>query len=148
LRIIVAGEECLINCLSGEQVHMNLNLRLSRRIEMTAMHIYWIMQMDTFGYFFMGIAAVALALFFVVLTIWEDDRNDKEKKDYSGSLRFFGFTFLVSLLMWVFLPSTQTAIEMYLLPKISNNQQIQNIGKDSLDILEHKMDDYLKQESK
>jgi len=51
---------------------------------------------------------------------------------------------IVAMIINVLIPSTKEAAAIYLIPKISNNEQAKDISKKGLNLLEAKFDEWLK----
>lgn len=105
----------------------------------TAWMIYGIGALDSAKYFFGYMSAIACMLSIVLGVVCQDEGW---KSDYDRNKRlkkiFFGSTVGTVLFLFLscFIPSSQLAASMYVVPAIANNEKLQNIGKNTLNGLE------------
>ena len=101
-------------------------------VEITASDIFWIGQMDKIS---ISLALLGLlCLYLSALAVYWD------------SVKFFTFSLLVgilSLIAWVFIPSSQTLAAMKVLPAVVNNQRIKGVAENALELTEQFLQDKL-----
>lgn len=114
----------------------------------TSWMVYGIGALDSAKYFFGFMAAIACMLSIVLGFIcqdegWESD-NDRDKR---LKKIFFCSTVgtVLFLFLFCFIPSSQLAASMYVIPSISNNEKLQNIGKNTLNGLEKLTEQWLQE---
>ena len=106
----------------------------------TAMQMYWLLKLDDI--INISLAMFVLALFgFVVCFTWtimfkgDEYYEDEYKKFKTGRNILFWFVlFFGSIVM--FLPSTKQMAAIYVVPALTNNKRVQNIGNKTLDVSE------------
>ena len=64
-------------------------------------------------------------------------------KQYKKATYILGISLIFSTLLACAIPSTKEAAVIYLIPTIVNNEKVQNIGKNSLEILEKYTQDWI-----
>ena len=103
----------------------------------TPSFIYWITRLDYFtsiSMMFAIISGFGLLISIVGLI------NTTYSEDETGILishkvlRISAPIFFIAILFLTFLPTTKEACAMYIIPKIVNNEGIQNIGKEFYDL--------------
>lgn len=62
------------------------------------------------------------------------DVNEEEQKYARKFLKYLVPVFVLSLLSAVFIPNTKQAATIFLVPKVLNNEKVQDIGQNSLDL--------------
>ena len=104
--------------------------------EITPSFIYWITRLDQFDVL-TGIVAVvsilsAIVFMLIILTIGLEQNTYFRfvLKGFKISL----FICIISTLIHVFIPTTKQACAMYVVPKIANNEKVQDIGKEFYDL--------------
>ena len=97
---------------------------------MLAFYIYLIGIVDKLIMLFIAYSAIVCALSFMIFCDSPDDSNAKSisKKFLISAICTFTIT--------IFIPSSKTLASMIMIPAVVNNEQVQNIGKNSLTILE------------
>ena len=97
---------------------------------MLAFYIYLIGIVDKLIMLFIAYSAIVCALSFMIFCDSPDDSNAKSisKKFLISAICTFTIT--------IFIPSSKTLASMIMIPAVVNNEQVQNIGKNSLTVLE------------
>lgn len=72
------------------------------------------------------------------------DRDGEKAKKLDILLKKSIWIFIITLLPAIFVPTTEQAAAIYLVPKIVENEQVQNISDNSLKILQQLTENYLK----
>ena len=62
------------------------------------------------------------------------DVNEEEQKYARKFLKYLVPIFVLSLLSAVFIPNTKQAATIFLVPKVLNNEKVQDIGQNGLDL--------------
>jgi hypothetical protein len=130
---------------------------------MTTMQIYLFTRLDTINnisIFFMVIGIITVIVFSIAWLIayvkFQDDPNMSEstnlynRKEWQGWLnlwakltkRFIPFA-IVTIFLCIIIPNENEAAAIYLIPKISNNQDIQKIPNDAAKIIRLKLDQWI-----
>lgn len=105
----------------------------------TAWDIYWVSMLDSFGRgaFVCFIAFGLLAWLFIYVGCEEESKP----LQISGFCCVF-FAFLM-LAICMFIPTTKTAVAMYAVPKIANNQEIQQIPPNFAKLINKKLQEWM-----
>lgn len=104
--------------------------------EITPSFIYWITRLDGIKAFFGTIcvfSAMALIIFIITSVITAANKNDEYRRQIK-CLKISLFIFLSTALSVIFTPNTKQACAMYVIPKIINNEKIQEVGKEFYDL--------------
>lgn len=100
-------------------------------MEITSWDIYWITRLDKVYCFFTVFFILCAISIFIALVIWfqcqMDEDNPLAVPTIKGFLKKTCIGLFTGLLLWVFIPSTKQAAAILVLPKIINNQQLQQI---------------------
>lgn len=83
---------------------------------------------------FMIISVLSGFSFIISVVIWASENFDEEVKNKIITKTLY--IFLFSTTLSVFIPSTKQLASMIVLPKIMNNEQIQNTVVNGLDLME------------
>jgi len=114
---------------------------------MTSWFIYWMIIIGRLHVFFGG----AAILFTVVIIIWEITMiiyysDDADKKHATQKMLLpVKFSFLIPLftLLSIFTPKLEEIAAIYLIPKLVNNESVQEIPEKALDLLEAQLDKWI-----
>lgn len=119
----------------------------------TPMQMYWLLKLDDIGVF----CVFAIFAFFALLAISvmtycnaDEDQNEKGKK---GARILFCLAVIGGVFFGcvkTLLPSTKQMAAIYVVPAITNNEKIQQIGGKTLDITNQLLDltkDYLSEKA-
>jgi hypothetical protein len=87
-------------------------------------------------------ATISFIISYFVATDPDYAENAKKVNKYSRKFVVAGF---IGTLLYTFLPTTEQAAVIYLVPKIVNNEQIQNITGDGLEVLQLHIKRYLEE---
>lgn len=113
----------------------------------TPFAIYLILQLDSIYHLLLVMLAISLVcfgFFFIpsVFGIMDDDiKLYQRAKPY---LKITGSLMIICILLVTFIPSTKTAIAMYTIPDVLNNKKVQAIPDKALDLINQKLDEFLK----
>ena len=109
--------------------------------------IYWLTRLDvinaicTVSGVLLGIGSLSLIIFCIISA-----SNSYDKDEYKMCLRIrkwvFPLTF-ICIAIAVFVPSSKEFAAIYLIPKIVNNEQVQQIPDKGLSLLNSKLDQWL-----
>lgn len=106
---------------------------------MNNINIYWIVMLDS-----IKICLLAIILCHTPLIMGSFLKHIETNLEDAKIFLCKCFSSLFILIMiYAFIPSTKNAVLIYILPKIINNEHIQNISTDSLDLIELSLE-YLK----
>lgn len=110
----------------------------------TSWDIYWITRLDAVCGFIVVVCIiiVLLLLFSPVLYIVCDD-NDVDIKYFWRGVKISIASFLSLLFIGIFIPSTKEFAAIYLIPKISNNKQVQKIPDNAAQLLNAKLEAWI-----
>ena len=133
---------------------------------MSAWLVYWILMLDRFLVFagvvaFLSLTALGLCVWAYIF--WKDARADwswDKNRDGSPTERFnskkrcysliakigviaSGVIFILTIFPAIFFPGTKEACVIYLLPKVSNNEQVQQVPDKLLAIMNKKLDEWV-----
>jgi hypothetical protein len=113
---------------------------------MDAFTIYLLLKLDSLVAVFilptivLGLVCVAFVVLLVASTI---DELEEIQKKCCKILKCFLPVFFIFLTLAVVTPTTKQMCAIYLIPKIANNEQIQNIGDKSLTLVEKKFEEWV-----
>ena len=119
----------------------------------TPMQMYWLLKLDDIGAFCIFAIFACIALLFIPVMAYcnvNDDLNEKEKK---GARILFCLAVIGGVFFGAvktLLPSTKQMAAIYVVPAITNNEKIQQIGGKTLDITNQLLDltkDYLSEKA-
>lgn len=82
-------------------------------------------------------------LFYSIFTAMEMEDETTEK--YKKAMKKWGPVFVLFLLLSVLVPNSKTLGAMYLLPKIANSEQVNQLPEKTLKILNLKLDSYIEE---
>ena len=97
---------------------------------MSAFYIYLIGIVDKLIMLFIAYSAIVCALSFMIFCNSSNNSNTK-----SISKKFL-ISAICVFIITIFIPSSKTLASMIMIPAVVNNEQVQNIGKNSLTVLE------------
>lgn len=100
-------------------------------MELTTMQLYWIIKLDTFHAFSVGISIILIVALACIAFI--SDMED-EWKVFKVYFKYFIWIFPVFLFLATFLPTTKEMAAIIVLPKIINNEKLQEIPNKVLDL--------------
>ena len=104
--------------------------------QITPSFIYWITRLDGIKAFFGTVcvfSAISLIVF-IISSIVTGAYNDNEHRIHLKGLKISLCIFLSTALSTIFTPDTKHACAMYVIPKIINNEQIQEVGREFYDL--------------
>ena len=103
----------------------------------TPSFIYWITRLDNINVVLMTFALISGCGLIMSIVGLLNTTYAEDKKGILVSrkgLRISAPIFSITILFLTFLPTTKEACAMYIIPKIVNNEGIQNIGKEFYDL--------------
>ena len=106
-------------------------------MELTPMQLYWIIKLDTFCGLFTGFAVIFGILTIVCITgaiITFCDGDEKYSRIWKKFVKYIASFFIIFLSIAVFLPTTKEMAAIMILPKIINNEKVQEIPQRLLDL--------------
>ncbi|MFA5706852.1 MAG: hypothetical protein WDA41_10895 [Candidatus Neomarinimicrobiota bacterium] len=121
--------------------------------------MYWITRLDAISVLFCFFAVMAgIFLFaFLVMSIYhlsesEERYNDDESrlthihkaKSWVKFAKISGVTFVVMSLIVCLIPSTRSAIAIWAVPKVINNEQVQALPDNALKLVNAQLQEWLK----
>ena len=98
--------------------------------------LYLLMKLDSLIELFIAMTIVFSILGVIFLAANAEELNDRKAKAF---LRRAMSSFILAILMFVtalLIPSTKQAATIWLLPKVVNNEHVQNISHDTLKLVE------------
>ena len=104
--------------------------------EITPSFIYWITRLDGIKTFLAVVcvfSVVSLIIFIISSVLTATNKDDTYRIQVKG-LKISLFIFLITALSEIFTPCTKQACAMYVIPKIINNEKIQEVGKEFYDL--------------
>ena len=113
----------------------------------TAWDVYWITRLDGIGFLCMTMFLVALAAVVVwcfVMGPAEMWQYNKEKHPQYLRLLYAAIASgLLVLTIGTFIPTTKEAVAIYMIPKIANNEQIQQLPDNAMKFLNGKFEEWI-----
>ena len=111
--------------------------------------IYCLLKLDTMGEFFSSLSVVSFfiaSFLFFIMVVWNVNEETQTSRPMilKISTPAFILMFLFSMVTAVTIPNTKQAVTIWLLPKVVNNENMQNVPERALEILNKKMGMYLK----
>lgn len=105
--------------------------------EITPSFIYWITRLDQFNAL-TGCASLFIFIIAIVLMIAvfveAESGNDKNYRIVLKGFKISLFVLAIFSLIHTFIPATKEACAMYVIPKIVNNEKVENISKEFYDL--------------
>lgn len=117
---------------------------------MSGWMIYWLLMLDNIRGVGVWLAVPAIIFSIVSLcgVMYSLENNDDDwLKKWGKYLLRSCIVFSAALLLRGFVPSTKEACVIYLLPKIANNESVQNIGEKSMKLIESKVSEWLQEQT-
>jgi hypothetical protein len=114
---------------------------------MTHWQMYWFVKLGDIGCMFGVFAGILLALFVFLWFSWifaDMEGNEPWKSVIKKASPYLLVAGIACIFIATFIPSTKQMAAIIVIPKIVNNEQIQNIGENGLSILESKTVEWLK----
>lgn len=123
---------------------------------MTWQQVYWITRLDAINGLFRAMAIlsfIAAMVFFcagrIIRDCWSSEDEIIKRARTSAAIWMrrmipVSIAALIFTVLTVLLPTTKEATAIYIIPKVMNNEQVQNIGDKGLKLLEAKFDEWLK----
>jgi hypothetical protein len=122
---------------------------------MTGLQLYFLLMLDNITSIGSGIIVTAfLFLFFGLMAkgyqmmfSFEFDSSNSDhvemKKVINNTIKLSTIVLVISMLIFGFIPNTKQAAAIYLIPKLANNERVQQIPDKALTILEKKLDQWI-----
>jgi len=114
---------------------------------MSALELYWILKLDsilnlvTFATVILGIIIICTYLALIISAGTYDNEKIRSWKDKYIKKLFIGF-FICSTIL-IFTPNTTDIIMLKTIPKITNNEKIQQMPEKLIEIVDKQLDKYL-----
>ena len=89
------------------------------------------------------LSAIVILICALYSTSFELGLDESERKAISKTRSLFTKVLCAALLLAIFVPDSKTVAAMYLIPKISENKQLNQIPDKVLNILNKKLDDWV-----
>jgi len=111
----------------------------------TAWDVYWITRLDDIQILFaiMIIALIMVGVVGGVATVagnlWDEDCWPCVKKLWKRGI----VSFFVICLFSIFIPSTKTAVAIYIIPKIASNEQVQKLPDNAMKFINGKFEEWI-----
>lgn len=105
--------------------------------EVTPSFIYWITRLNGINIFLgtvMTLSAIALFIFVIGMIVTKIDHDEEECGIFKKYLLITTYIFTSITILFLFTPTTKEACAMYVVPKIVNNEKVQNIGQEFYDL--------------
>lgn len=108
-------------------------------------HVYLFTRLDSLN---VVLALITMSIAFVVLlSLWayfmEDYEDDTVASTLKGNMKMTIILFCISVLANVALPTQKEMAAIYLLPKLANTQELQQIPKDTAKLLRLQLDSWI-----
>ena len=109
-------------------------------MELSPSLIYWITRCDSFHYVIgtgaviLGIASLIFAMLRLFLWAEEVDEYSIQSTSIKRGLKILIPAFMSFLFIYGFIPSTKEMIAIYVVPKIVNSENVQNIGNEFYEV--------------
>ena len=100
--------------------------------------LYWITRLDNFYFMFLVMLALFAGVGLVSALIVFDNSCTREERDFAKRLfNFFAIPILlVAILGLVFVPTTKEMCAIKVIPAITQNEKVQNLGDKTLSLAE------------
>lgn len=116
---------------------------------MSGWFIYWLTRLDVienFGVALLMLSITALGLTGIVLFIkYVEGGISNSKKVFKLIKKFVLPPLILGVAISMFVPSTEEAAAIYLIPKIVNNEEVSNIPSEALKVLNNKFDAWIEE---
>lgn len=126
--------------LNAPYTNWNRNIITEHLIDMelTTMQMYWLLKLDDISFlfgaiFFLGLAVLILVMIFGGLII-DDLRLETPRKTVKKFFKITISIISISLILGTFLPTTKQMAAIIVVPKIINNEQIQQMPERIIDL--------------
>ncbi len=106
--------------------------------------IYLLGLVDRLGTFCSVVGTFSLIGYIVAFIVYWTAWDDPDVISHAKKARnFFSFPAIICLLIAIFIPSSKTIAAMYLIPKIANNEIVQQIPDKAMNALNLKLDAWI-----
>ena len=105
--------------------------------EITPTFIYWITRLNGINIFLgtiMTLAAIAVFIFLIGMIVTKVDHDVEEYGIFKKYLLTSIYIFIPITILFILTPTTKEACAIYVVPKIVNNEKVQNIGQEFYDL--------------
>ena len=107
---------------------------------MSELLIYLMFLADSLGaVFLMGMVLCSIVV--LALCVYNMNENSPDRWEYTKAIKNAFITGVIFMLMAMFTPSTKQCAIIWALPKIVNNEQVQELPKEALEIIGLKLED-------
>ena len=105
--------------------------------EITPSFIYWMSRLTGLNVFLgiiMTFSAIALFIFLIGMIVTKVEQVVEEYGIFKKYLLTSTYIFSLITVLFILTPTTKEACAMYVVPKIINNEKVQNIGQEFYDL--------------
>ena len=105
--------------------------------EITPSFIYWITRLNGINIFLgtiMTFSIIAVFIFLIGMLVTKLDHDVEEYGIFKKYLLTSTYIFISITILFILNPTTKEACAMYVVPKIVNNEKVQNIGQEFYDL--------------
>lgn len=107
--------------------------------------IYLVTICDSVNFGAMSLLIISIISIFIYMVIASESFNDNESEFYTKRIKKIVFRAVIPLIIFIsFVPSSKNMAAIILIPKIVNNETVKNIGEKSTDLLQLKLDEWIK----
>ncbi len=105
--------------------------------EITPSFIYWITRLNGINIFLgtiMTLSIIAVFIFLIGMIVTKLDHDVEEYGIFKRYLITSTYIFIPITILFILTPTTKEACAIYVVPKIVNNEKVQNIGQEFYDL--------------
>lgn len=105
--------------------------------EITPSFIYWITRLNGINIFLGTIMSLSIIVVFIFLIGMIVTKLDHDVEEYGIFKRYLitsTYIFIPITILFILTPTTKEACAIYVVPKIVNNEKVQNIGQEFYDL--------------
>ena len=105
--------------------------------EITPTFIYWITRLNGINVFLgiiMTLSIIAIFIFLIGMIVTKLEHDVEEYGIFKQYLLTSTYIFIPITILFILTPTTKEACAIYVVPKIVNNEKVQNIGQEFYDL--------------
>ena len=105
--------------------------------EITPTFIYWITRLNGINVFLgiiMTLSIIAIFIFLIGMIVTKLEHDVEEYGIFKKYLLTSTYIFIPITILFILTPTTKEACAIYVVPKIVNNEKVQNIGQEFYDL--------------
>jgi hypothetical protein len=105
--------------------------------EITPSFIYWITRLNGINVFLgiiMTLSIIAIFIFLIGMIVTKLEHDVEEYGIFKKYLLTSTYIFIPITILFILTPTTKEACAIYVVPKIVNNEKVQNIGQEFYDL--------------